>query len=377
MKQILKILLFCIMLLMLHELFAETESATLSWQKQFFYDGWVKTYSSSELDKVNPFEEIGKYNASNLFDRNNRTAWAEGISGDGIGEVVYFTIGKKLKKNIFIENGYQKSESLFEKNNRIKTAKLTIFVTFMLPFDVTEIGSYLQCRQYDEQKVISLLDNYGYQKIKFPFDQERVSDFSAKTIALFEKDYREEIERRNDYTLGFSIDCYTGYVIRLEILDVYKGSKWDDTCLTDIWFSSKDEIKRIPLNQTITSVFQNEDGYIDINTDKQENISLISITELTASEPFTFEIMQVSPDMEWVQIDQIFGHAGTGRVEEINHLYSVRLRRRVDYSLMPGVFGIHGFATKNNGLYVNTNMGLISLRKILQKLERNILLNDE
>ena len=157
-------------------------------------------------------------------------------------------------------------------------------------------------------------------------------------------------------------------------MNIYKGSKWNDTCLTDIWFSSQDEIKRIPANQTITAVFKGKDGSIYVNTDKQKNLLLTDNTELAAeqaaSEPFSLEILQVSPDMEWVQIDQIFDHSGAGRVEEINHLYSVRLRSRVDYSFMPDVFGIHGFETKNNLLYVNTNMGLISLRRIWQKLEK-------
>lgn len=374
-------LLFSILLCITQELFAETETATSSWQKLFFYDGWVRNFSSSELDEVNRFEDIGPYNAANLFDRNNTTAWVEGVPGDGIGEVICFTIGKKLKKNIFIENGFQKSESLYEKNNRIKTARLTIFVTFMLPGDVTEIGSILQCRQYDKQHIIHLKDVYGYQKIKFPFNQEKLSNFSAKTMVLFEKDYRAELDKRQEYTSGISAECYIGYVVHLEILDIYKGSKWDDTCLSDIWFSSQDEVKRIPANQTITSVFKDEDGNIYINTDKQENLLLTGNTELAieqaTSEPFRLEILQVSPDMEWVQIDQIFGYSGTGKVEEINHLYSVRLRSRVDYSFMPDVFGIHGFATENGVLYVNTNMGLISLRRIWQKLEKVRLLQGE
>ncbi len=264
MKQIF-FLLFFLMPFITQELAAEPLPPTPSWRKLFLYDGWVKNFSSSELDEGNPFDEIGPYNAANLFDRHNTTAWVEGVPGDGIGETIYFTIGKKLKKNIFIENGFQKSESLYEKNNRIKTAKFTIFVSFMLPADVTEIGSYLQCRQYDEQHIIHLKDVYGHQKIKFPFDKEKLSNFSAETMKLFEQDYRAELEKRNEYKSGISADCYTGYVVQMEILDIYKGSKWEDTCLTDIWFSSNDEVKRIPTNQTITSVFKGKDGNIYVN----------------------------------------------------------------------------------------------------------------
>jgi cytoskeletal protein RodZ len=64
-----------------------------------------------------------KYNlvhgADNVLDKDNSTAWSEGVSGNGIGEVLTITLDEKcVISGIIIMNGYQKSENLYQKNSR-------------------------------------------------------------------------------------------------------------------------------------------------------------------------------------------------------------------------------------------------------------------
>ncbi len=70
------------------------------WKKLFLHAIMGYHYVSSELDEVNPFEELGKYGAHNLLDDTLSTAWVEGVEGSGIGEYLYLGIGSDyLKKH--------------------------------------------------------------------------------------------------------------------------------------------------------------------------------------------------------------------------------------------------------------------------------------
>ena len=82
--------------------------------------GIAGTSSSSALregDKV--------FSASNIVDQNNHTCWADGTSGLGIGESITINFNQKYNISGFrIFNGYQKSEDLFNKNSRPITLRV-------------------------------------------------------------------------------------------------------------------------------------------------------------------------------------------------------------------------------------------------------------
>ena len=61
------------------------------------------------------------YGPGNLMDSRKEFGWAEGISGNGIGEEIRFTSEKEITISaIKIWNGYQRSPSHFEGNARLK-----------------------------------------------------------------------------------------------------------------------------------------------------------------------------------------------------------------------------------------------------------------
>ena len=72
------------------------------------------TSSSSALkegDKV--------YSASNIIDSNGHTCWADGVEGLGIGESITINFNQKYNISGFrIFNGHQKSQDLYNKNSR-------------------------------------------------------------------------------------------------------------------------------------------------------------------------------------------------------------------------------------------------------------------
>ena len=101
---------------------AFSKAQQTKWEKLFLYDamGGVWDESSELDDPENEYDGIGKYCACRLFDKDVTTAWVEGAKGDGIGEYVLIVQENTFPDKIHINNGYQKSESLYLKNWRPK-----------------------------------------------------------------------------------------------------------------------------------------------------------------------------------------------------------------------------------------------------------------
>jgi hypothetical protein len=65
------------------------------------------------------------YGAQNLFNVSTGTAWVEGRDGSGIGEWITIEFdGMRLVKSINVQNGYQKSNDIFQKNNRVRQLRV-------------------------------------------------------------------------------------------------------------------------------------------------------------------------------------------------------------------------------------------------------------
>ena len=124
-----------------------------------------------------------RYGAERMGDFNTKTAWVEGHSGYGLGESVSFTWREKNHFHtcaaLSLMNGYQKSQGLMESNSRVKD------------IDLYADGE-LKAR-------LALQDRLGYQ------------------------------------TFGLDgLGLHDGQRIKLVIRDVYKGTKWQDTCMSEL-----------------------------------------------------------------------------------------------------------------------------------------------
>ncbi|NLW48798.1 MAG: DUF4424 family protein [Firmicutes bacterium] len=129
-----------------------------------------------------------EYKAMNVADLSSRSAWVEGVKGDGIGESITLTLKKPIKVNqIGIIPGYTKSRELYFANNRVAEVKIVIDDTYTI--------------------TKSLADEY----VSF-------SPYSPKAYQMID--------------LGKYNKPVTNIVIT--ITKVYKGSKYDDTCISEI-----------------------------------------------------------------------------------------------------------------------------------------------
>lgn len=156
--------------------------------------GEYKVKTSSDLTDQN---EIS-YNSKNLRDFSYQTAWVEGVKGYGIGETIEFEFSATHPRltEIIIVNGYVKSKTLWKNNSRVKTLKM-----------------YLEDKPFG---IIELKDVYAVQFFKVEpighSDRENIKDLLEKGT----------------------------FKIKFEILDIYKGDKYEDTAITEIYFDGID-----------------------------------------------------------------------------------------------------------------------------------------
>ena len=356
-------------------LFSQAQDA--AWEKLFLYDGKTFYYQSSELeDPTMEYGDIGAYSAYQLFDEDVTTAWVEGVKGDGIGEHILIGQKKTLPDKIHINNGYQKTKSLYHKNGRPKALKISFYVAYQLPADVTELGGKFYCLPYPDSFLLELKDEMGTQVFELSFDKEKVASLKKHGDLSFKKEFGEIItERLNPNSDNDWYKEFYGYIIKLEILEVYKGSRWDDTCISDIWFSSEEKKDDgISADEMITEIFEGKDGNIYFSTSIQERILLASPRDIEDEEDIvggelSIVLMDVSPDKEWAQIDFLFSHEAYIRVEEVAFLYNVRHRIKVDKSLLGGYYFMSGFVEKDGEIFIDTDKGMFDLEEILKMIQ--------
>jgi hypothetical protein len=125
------------------------------------------------------------YKPDNSHDFSLRTAWVEGASGNGIGQSLTYRFQKLSPPvtEVLIYNGYMKSEQAWKDNARVKELKL-----------------YVNNKPY---AIFNLKDTTALQVFKIGSHQ------------------------------GKNGDLY----LKFEIVDVYKGDKYDDVAISEIEFN--------------------------------------------------------------------------------------------------------------------------------------------
>lgn len=151
------------------------------------------TLSASSFLKSN-YKDIN-YLPQNAHDLSYKTAWVEGVEGYGIGESLTYHFPPHTPRitEIRIVNGYVKSEKAWRENSRVKQLKLYI--------DGVPTA------------LLNLEDNRNEQL------------FTVEPIGNSD---RENLKNKPWWTMKF------------EIVEVYKGEKYEDTAITEIYFDGID-----------------------------------------------------------------------------------------------------------------------------------------
>ena len=143
-----------------------------------------------------------KYSSGKALDGNPKTAWVEGVKGHGIGEIILL-VDVDLKRKMKIWSGYGKSERLHKENSRPK--KLRVAVIQYQSKGGSQIGIGIYGLKIISENIVELEDINGFQ------------DLPIKEFSVEEDDSK-----------------YVRTLLGLQILEVYKGTKYQDTAISEV-----------------------------------------------------------------------------------------------------------------------------------------------
>ncbi len=332
-------------------LFIPVSSLFAQWESVFFNDAGGIYSASSELEKPSDFMEIGRYSPMNLFDNDLSSSWVEGEDGPGIGSYVLVGIPGQFMKYLIIYNGYQESESLFFKNNRVKDLRVSIYTGFTFDGREGQTGFEADIMPMDESAIITLSDKMGAQQIELPFNADDVATFSEEGFKYYKYDFPEERGIRDFLVLKFEIES------------VYPGSIWDDTCIAGIDFTNQEPDQFLAPDEQVTAVSLEADSEkIIIQTTKNRKLVLVDAQSIAREKGYTaegefltFTLMDVSPDIKWAVISYQHGFTSGGNIEESFHLWSLPRMKEVSDALLEAYGATPlGFKIKSGRLYLET-----------------------
>jgi hypothetical protein len=139
------------------------------------------------------------YHAKNAADFSYETAWAEGAKGAGIGEYLEYQFAPESARleEIKIANGYVKSEKAWTENARVK--KLKLYYNGK-PYAILNLKN-------ERSEQVFKVQPFGYQYYSLADDKKPTKPWT----------------------------------LRFEILEVYPGTRYTDTAISEIHFMGYDE----------------------------------------------------------------------------------------------------------------------------------------
>jgi hypothetical protein len=149
-----------------------------------------------KYDESDPF----RFSPDKAFDNDRGTVWAEGVKGPGAGEKIAFYVNEGMTK-IAIIAGFA-GEDMFMKYNRVKQAVLRFYIE---EENVGQIKSEFTYTSAGTRYKLSFKDEPGFQEFSFRLP---------------------EPAKDGPYTVNI--------IGVLEIVTVYPGSDYDDTCIAEI-----------------------------------------------------------------------------------------------------------------------------------------------
>ena len=280
----------------------------LSAQEQLS-DGWLRftltgrtskpDWTASSVLESDQLYRDSRYGPEKALDGDPATAWVEGVPGPGVGESYIIGLPHYPEAFGFI-NGYAKNRDLFEKNYRVKELKVQVFAGLAVSGFATEIAQFFDARPISEALTINLADIMEAQRIELPFEGSRIlarmREFrNSEEVRSW--DFPQAAEMGVDGSEGMPISFR--YLIRLEIAGTYPGSKWEDTCIAELW----------PDYGRASKVSVSEDGKsLLITAAAGEQIPTYSDFE------YVLTLVETSRNKEWAIVIKEPAYADEGRI---------------------------------------------------------------
>jgi hypothetical protein len=177
--------------------------------------------ASSTLEADSPYQ-LGTYGMQTLFDSDPATGWSEGVDGPGIGEVLWIGLDEGAD-HLLVRNGFARTARLFAMNNRVKELDVSLWRGVLPEGMVSEWTARYVLTPVSPERSIQLRDTWELQEVALPVVSAPVTDALPAGYAAYAQ------------TEGLPPAVQEQRLfVRLEISSVFPGTRWDDTCLTEV-----------------------------------------------------------------------------------------------------------------------------------------------
>ncbi len=200
---------------------------------------YVEFFSDDMKSFVNPAKG-NRYPSINLFDNNLRTCWVAGSVKKSKKRALYIKVPDKIDIGKIIVNifsGYGKSKKLFKANARPRRINISVYAAFQPDGFSSEVAEFYIIKKHPTIKKIKLDDIFGIQSFPLNLDKKALLMFQTKALSEARNysspnfaDVPKEIKQKTEPSF---------FILRFNITDVYKGSKYDDICISELFFNDK------------------------------------------------------------------------------------------------------------------------------------------
>ena len=253
-----------------------------------------------------------KYPPSKLFDGKFNTCWVSKTNNSNTALYLKLPNNKSNVLNIF--SGYGKTKELYYQNARPQKIRLNIYAAINPDGYASEYGLLYKAVKFSQEQIIHLADSFAVQSIPLDYSQKELTAFINMISKTFDADFQMP-------------KAETCLILKLEILDIYCGSKYTDVCISEIFFNDCFISSHPQTANPIKKVYLNDDEntlLLDDSVHKREVVYCDTLSVL--------QIIDVSENKKWAIIISMPAEI-EGRVETTYLLFDLLNKLMVNFQL--------------------------------------------
>ncbi len=250
------------------------------------------------------------YPPENLFDGNMNTCWVCGTEKNKQPASILIRLTDTINPVINLFPGYGKSKILFQQNARPKKIKVTLYTAYTWGGFAMNYGHHYLAAEFPWEVTLHIPDTFAIQM--FPLN------ILTKKLKQFKQKVRRKYRDTNDFPLEISI-----LIAKLEILESYPGSKYEDICISEIFLNDRFVPNRPASYPKIKKVYENAEQNAILLDDTENNKQMVF-----KDTSKIVQLLELSPDKKWA-IMLTMPKEIKGRAETIYHLLDLVNRKEV------------------------------------------------
>ena len=248
---------------------------TLTWLDITLYD--TTEYAQFSTSSIYNY----KYPPSNLFDANYNTCWVVGSDRKKENPSLFLKLPDLDDIVVNIFSGYGKNKNLFYQNSMPRDIRFTVFAGINPDGYVSQYGSLYKAVEFPEEKIIHIPDKFDIQSINLDFSKKKLSDFEKKVYESY----------KDEFTI---LPGETVLILKMEILESWPGTKYDDICISEIFFNdcliSPQKLENTQIEKIYLNPLENT-----LLIDDNKNQEIVVYSDSLA----VLQIIEVSNDQKW------------------------------------------------------------------------------